>query len=68
VIIHGVPEPLFATEVPLGSLHRNVAEQELDLFQFTTCLVAQARTGSEGRAVQGMEARTPWPSLLRLPK
>lgn len=46
VIIHGVPEPLFATEVPLGRLHRNVAEQELDLFQFTPCLVAQARTGS----------------------
>ena len=46
VIIHGVPEPLFATEVPLGRLHRNVAEQELDLFQFTTSLVAQARTGS----------------------
>lgn len=46
VIIHGVPEPLFASEVPFGRLHRNVAEQELDLFQFTTSLVAQARTGS----------------------
>jgi hypothetical protein len=45
VIIHGVPEPLFATEVPLGRLHRNVAEQELDLFQFTACLAAQPRTG-----------------------
>jgi hypothetical protein len=46
VIVHGVPEPLFGTEVAFGRLHRNVAEQEMDLFQFTTCLVAQARTGS----------------------
>jgi hypothetical protein len=32
VIVHGVPEPLLATEVPLGRLDGNVAEQELDLF------------------------------------
>jgi hypothetical protein len=32
VIIHGVPEPLLATEVPLGRLNGNVTQQELDLF------------------------------------
>jgi hypothetical protein len=31
-MIHGVPKPLLATEVPLGRLDGNVAEQELDLF------------------------------------
>jgi hypothetical protein len=45
VIIHGVPEPLLATQVPLGRLDGNVAE-ELDLFQFTACLVPQAYSGS----------------------
>jgi hypothetical protein len=28
---------LLATEVPLGRLDGNVAEHELDLFQFTAC-------------------------------
>jgi hypothetical protein len=46
VIIYGVPEPLLATEVLLGCLNGNVAEQELDLFEFTACLVAKPRTGS----------------------
>jgi hypothetical protein len=51
VIIHGVPEPLFATKIPLGRLDGNVADQEMDLFQFTACLMhsrAQVRRESMG--------------------
>ena len=54
VIIHGVPEPLLAFEVPLGCLNGNVAEQELDLFEFTACWWqsrAQVRRKSCGATV-----------------
>ena len=35
-IIHGTSDSLFAAKVSLGRLDRDVAEQELDLFQFSS--------------------------------
>jgi hypothetical protein len=45
-IIHRVPEPLFAAEIPLSRLDAHVAEQELDLFQLAASLVTQTRACS----------------------
>jgi hypothetical protein len=42
-IIHRVPEPLFAAEIPLSRLDAHVAEQELDLFQLAPSLMTQTR-------------------------
>jgi hypothetical protein len=38
-IIHGTTNALFATEIALGCLHRNVSEQKLDLLQLAACSV-----------------------------
>jgi hypothetical protein len=46
VIVDGTSEPLLASEVAFGSLHRNVAQQKLDLLQFPTSGVAETRTGT----------------------
>jgi hypothetical protein len=45
-IIHRVPEPLLAAEIPLSRLDAHVAEQKLNLFQFAASLVTQARARS----------------------
>jgi hypothetical protein len=45
-IVHRVPEPLFAAEIPLSRLDAHVAEQELDLFQLAASLVTQTRARS----------------------
>jgi len=45
-IVHCIAKTLFASQVTLGGLHRNVAKQELDLLQFASCFVAQFRTAS----------------------
>jgi hypothetical protein len=42
-IVHGMPEILFAAEIALRSLHRSMAEQELNLLQFTAAIMAQLR-------------------------
>src|ERR1700685_2405311 len=42
VIIHCVLKLLFASDVPLCSLHRSVAEEKLNLFQFASTTVAEA--------------------------
>ena len=44
-IVYRMPEILFAAEIALGGLHRCMPEQELNLLQFTTTVVAQLRTG-----------------------
>jgi hypothetical protein len=41
-VVHGNPELLLASEVALCRLDGNVAEQELDLIQFTAREVAEA--------------------------
>ncbi len=46
MIVHCVPKTLFASEVTLCRLDRNVTEQELDLLQFTTSFVAELRARS----------------------
>lgn len=43
-IIHFIKEALFATQVPLRRLHRDVPQKELNLLQFSTGLMA--RTGA----------------------
>jgi len=40
-IINGFTNALFAAEVSLGSLHRHMSEQELNLLQLTSCSVAE---------------------------
>jgi len=41
-----MPEILFAAEIAFCGLHRSMAQQELNLLQFTTAIMAQLRTGS----------------------
>ncbi len=36
VVVHGSANPLLAAEIAFRCLHGNVAEKELDLFQFST--------------------------------
>ena len=40
-IVHRSTNSLFAAEITLGSLYRNVPEKELDLLQLTACRMAQ---------------------------
>jgi hypothetical protein len=40
VVVHGAPEPLFAAQVPFCRLHRNVAQEELNLFKLSASCVA----------------------------
>jgi hypothetical protein len=42
-IVHWMPEILFASEIALRSLHRSMAEQELNLLQLTVAIMAQLR-------------------------
>jgi hypothetical protein len=43
-VVHGNPELLFASEVALRRLNRDVTEQELDLVQFAACELAETGT------------------------
>ena len=45
-VINSVVEALFASEVSLSCLNRDMAQQELYLLQFTTCLMAKTGTGA----------------------
>ena len=44
--IHRMSDILFAAEIAFFGLHRCMPEQELNLLQLTTAVVAQLRTGS----------------------
>ena len=56
-IIHRVAEALFAAQVPLRRLHRDVSQQELNLLQFTTGLMT--KTGTRPTEVVRCERRNP---------
>jgi hypothetical protein len=43
VIVHGIPQSLFAAQIPFGRLDTDVPEQELNLFEFSPGLVTEAR-------------------------
>jgi hypothetical protein len=45
-IIHRVAETLFAAQISLGRLHRDVSQQELNLLQLTAGLMAKAGASS----------------------
>jgi hypothetical protein len=45
-VIDGSLNPLFATQIALGCLNRNVTEQKLDLFEFSSGGMAKPSTGS----------------------
>jgi hypothetical protein len=45
VMVHGRTESMLAAQVLFCSLNADMAEQELNLFQFATGDVTQARTG-----------------------
>jgi hypothetical protein len=42
-VVHRMSEILFAAEIPFRRLHGCMAEQELNLLQFTTTVVTQLR-------------------------
>jgi hypothetical protein len=44
-VVHGILNPLFATEVSFGCLNRNVTEQKLDLLQFASGGIAAEIVG-----------------------
>jgi len=44
-IVHRMSEILFAAEIAFRGLHRCMPEQELNLLQLTTAVVAQLGTG-----------------------
>jgi hypothetical protein len=45
-IVHWMPEILFAAQIAFRGLNRCVTEQELNLFNLSTSVVAQFRTSS----------------------
>jgi hypothetical protein len=45
-VIHRAPQVLFATQVSLGCLHGHMTEQELNLLQLATAVVAELGAGS----------------------
>jgi len=45
-VIDRTLNPLFATKISFGCLNRNVTEQKLDLFEFSSGGMAKASTGS----------------------
>jgi hypothetical protein len=45
-VVHWTSKILLAAEIPLRRLHRHMPEQELNLLQFATAVVAQLRAGS----------------------
>jgi hypothetical protein len=45
-VIDGTLNPLFAAEISLGCLNRDVTEQILDLFEFASASMAEPSTGS----------------------
>lgn len=45
-VIDSVTEPLLAPKVAFGGLDRHMAEEELDLFKFTSRLMAKPGAGS----------------------
>jgi hypothetical protein len=52
-IIHRILKLLFASDVPFRCLHRSVAKQKLNLFQFASTTVAQA--GASAAKVVGCQ-------------
>jgi hypothetical protein len=44
MIVHGIPNSLLATQVTFRRLYGNMAQQELDLVQFTSSRMADPRT------------------------
>jgi hypothetical protein len=45
-IIHRASEVLLAAQIPLGRLHRRMSQQELNLLQLASAVMAQFRAGS----------------------
>jgi hypothetical protein len=45
-IIHRVLKLVFASDVPLRGLHRSVAKEKLNLFQFASTTMAKARASA----------------------
>jgi hypothetical protein len=45
-VVDRVSEPLLAAEVPLSCLNADVAEQKLNLFKLSACLMTQTGAGA----------------------
>lgn len=52
LVVDGVVETLFASQVPLRRLHRDVSQKKLNLLQFTTSLMTKAGA-SPAKVVRG---------------
>jgi len=46
VIINGFAQPLLAAQIPLGGLHTNMPQQELNLVKLSTRQVTESGTGT----------------------
>ncbi len=58
VVIHGITQLLFAAQIPFGRLDADVAEQKLNLFEFSPGWMTYARMSGEGRAAQCWQVRS----------
>lgn len=39
IVVNGIPQSLFAPQIPFGRLHAHMSKQELDLLEFSPGLV-----------------------------
>jgi hypothetical protein len=63
-----MPEFLFAAQVSFSCLNRDVTQEKLDLFQFTTCKMAQTRTcPTKVMGSQVQDSSTPSSGLYDMP-
>ncbi len=51
MVVHGISDLLLAAKITLGSLHRDVPEEELDLFEFAASNVTEP--GACARQIMG---------------
>ena len=66
LIINGVTEPLFAAQVSLCRLHRDMSKEKLYLHQLTAGLMTETGTRSGEHAACGMFAGMPNSGLCRI--
>jgi hypothetical protein len=57
-IVDGIPQSLFATQIPFPCLYADVPQQELYLLEFSSCLVTKSRMFAEDRLVQHLATCT----------
>jgi hypothetical protein len=46
IVVYGIPQSLFATQIPFGRLDADMSKQKLDLLEFSPCLVTEPRASA----------------------